>query len=64
MIFNMFHNCVLGPLIQYDSDTDAATVIGVVSFGFQECGSTRYPAIYAKVDHFLPWIHEIMNDYS
>lgn len=31
-------------------------LIGVVSFGDENCGGTKYPALYTKVADFMNWI--------
>ena len=51
----------LGPMVQYDEGT--AVLSGIVSFGYG-CGQVHVPAIYTKVDHFLPWINQLMKKYS
>ena len=34
--------------------------VGVVSFGFDGCGSLIFPAIYARVSYVAPWIQEMV----
>ena len=31
-------------------------LIGIVSYGSQQCGTAGYPGVYTKVVHFIEWI--------
>ena len=50
----------------YDGRQGGMVLIGVVSWGMG-CGVHRngrnVPAVYAKVDHVLPWINNIKKAY-
>ena len=51
-----------GPLVAADPDQcDALTLIGVVSWSVG-CAKHEYPAIYAEVSHFIPWLYQQMPD--
>ena len=47
----------------YDDQQKKSVVIGIVSFG-TGCGTIGKAAVYAKVNHVLPWIKNIMSTYS
>lgn len=55
-------NFLGGPLQVYNEDNIPCmyTIIGVTSFGIQECGTIGVPGIYIKVHHYLDWIEEIV----
>ena len=53
----------LGPLVEYDITSRTAVLAGIVSFGYG-CGQVGAAAVYAKVDHYLPWINNLINEYS
>ena len=36
--------------------TATFTLVGVVSWGFNTCGSKGYPGVYVKVSKYIPWI--------
>jgi secreted trypsin-like serine protease len=40
----------------------APVQVGVVSYGVDtECGQENTVGIYARVQHFMPWINQIIN---
>ena len=40
----------------------APVQVGVVSYGvYAECGKENAAGIYARVQHFTPWIRSIIN---
>lgn len=47
-----------GPLQFIPNDSTVAHIVGVISFGIS-CG-TSYPAIHARVAHYLDWIEPIV----
>lgn len=53
-----------GPLMFLD-DSDLLHlrwyVIGIISFGYKDCGTPGIPSIYTKVTSYLPWIKEIIS---
>ena len=46
-----------GPLIQRDGDGET-TVIGIVSWGFNPCGSKGKPSVYTRVSAYVDWIQD------
>ena len=50
-------------MVQYDFAEGRAVLSGIVSFGYG-CGKVRVPAVYTKVDHFLPWINRLIKKYD
>ena len=51
-----------GPLILSDpSNNGAMTLAGVVSFGIG-CGLSTHRGVYAKVSHYVDWIHQSIPD--
>ena len=52
-----------GPLVYKKFPDDPWYQTGIVSFGFgDKCGSTEYPGVYTKVDAYLPWIRENLEN--
>jgi Trypsin len=51
-----------GPLMVNPTSDDASNdvQVGVVSFGFNGCGSPIFPGIYARVSYVAPWIQEMV----
>ena len=47
----------------YNEEQQAWVLIGITSFGYG-CGKPNKSAVYAKVDHVLPWIRNISSIYS
>lgn len=47
-----------GPLQFIPNDSKVAHVVGIISFGIS-CG-TPFPAIHARVAHYLDWIEPIV----
>ncbi|XP_014371555.2 phenoloxidase-activating enzyme-like [Papilio machaon] len=48
-----------GPLM-YELEDNTYVAIGVVSFGYKECGTVNVPAIYTYVYEYLDWIKDNM----
>ncbi|KAJ1530271.1 hypothetical protein ONE63_005193 [Megalurothrips usitatus] len=46
------------PLVQ--KDLNVTTVIGMASWGLQDCGSKPYPSVFIRVGYFLSWIEDAM----
>lgn len=44
-----------GPLHVFRSDKAIATVIGIISWGFN-CGLTSFPSVYTRVAYYKDWI--------
>ena len=49
-----------GPLVQYYNNDNDIVQTGITSFGLG-CGNKKYPGVYARVDHFMDWIDEVIN---
>ena len=47
-----------GPLVQYYNNDNVQT--GITSFGLG-CGKKEFPGVYARVDHFIDWIDEVIK---
>ncbi|KAJ1524587.1 hypothetical protein ONE63_011073 [Megalurothrips usitatus] len=47
------------PLVQEDTDPKRTTVIGMASWGLQDCGSKPYPSVFIRVGSFLSWIDAV-----
>ncbi|XP_050312707.1 phenoloxidase-activating factor 1-like isoform X2 [Anthonomus grandis grandis] len=48
-----------GPLMRRVYTPESRWVIeGVVSFGWNYCGTSGFPGVYTKVSTYLPWIHK------
>jgi secreted trypsin-like serine protease len=39
----------------------APVLVGVVSYGSEECGEEEKVGIYARVQHFTAWIEQVMK---
>ncbi|XP_013168736.1 PREDICTED: venom protease-like [Papilio xuthus] len=48
-----------GPLM-YELEDNTYVAIGVVSFGYRECGTENIPAIYTYIYQYLNWIKDNM----
>ena len=49
-----------GPLIQYYNNNRDFVQTGITSFG-EGCATPGIPGAYARVDHFIDWIKEVIN---
>jgi len=47
-----------GPLTWKDPSTSRTKLVGVVSFGSQNCGIPNAPSVFGKVTAVLPWIQK------
>ncbi|KAF7399194.1 hypothetical protein HZH68_007786 [Vespula germanica] len=52
-----------GPLMKVETIDELPKyyVIGVVSFGVQDCGATTTPGVYTKISHYVTWILDNIN---
>jgi len=54
-----------GPLFLMERESFDApmryTVIGVVSYGANDCGQPEMPGVYSRTSYFLPWIMQNMD---
>lgn len=48
-----------GPLM-YELEDNTYIAIGVVSYGYRECGTVNVPAVYTYVYEYLDWIKSNM----
>ncbi|KAH8343162.1 hypothetical protein KR059_005796, partial [Drosophila kikkawai] len=48
-----------GPLVC--SDDDGETLYGLISWG-QHCGYKNRPGVYVRVNHYIDWIYEKINE--
>ncbi|XP_034101154.2 transmembrane protease serine 9-like [Drosophila albomicans] len=51
-----------GPLVNRQSNGEYQQ-IGVVSWGYTPCASTKYPSVYTSVGSYSDWIEEHQNDF-
>ena len=51
-----------GPLIRRTGG--GAEVVGIVSWGYTPCATTKYPSVYTKVSAFGDWIAAIIDNFS
>lgn len=52
------------PLMEYNASADPPhwSVVGIVSFGFTECGKAKWPGVYTRVDKYIPWMLNTMRN--
>lgn len=52
-----------GPLMKVETigELPRYYIIGVVSFGVQDCGATTNPGVYTKISHYITWILDNIN---
>ncbi|XP_014093603.3 lectizyme-like [Bactrocera oleae] len=48
-----------GPLVRYTSE--GAEQVGIVSWGYTPCATTKYPSVYTSVSAYKKWINEKIN---
>ena len=52
-----------GPLVAADpARNNSMSLIGVVSFGLEDCSEFGQPVVFAEVSHFVGWLMEQMPD--
>ena len=52
-----------GPLVYKTLSDDPWYQTGIVSFGFgDECGSSNVPGVYTRVEAYLSWIENNLED--
>jgi len=52
-----------GPLVRYNLKEKSWILVGVVSWGIR-CALTGYPAVYARVSYFMPWIEQTIAEHT
>ncbi|XP_046819201.1 CLIP domain-containing serine protease 2-like [Vespa crabro] len=52
-----------GPLMKVETIDELPKyyIIGIVSFGVQDCGATTSPGVYTKISHYIIWILDNIN---
>jgi len=51
-----------GPLNYLDFNTGRFYIVGVVSFGPKNCGSSSLPGVYGRIGSYLDWIEEKVRE--
>lgn len=51
-----------GPLVNKKAD-GSYQLVGIVSWGYTPCASTKYPSVYTYTGAYTSWIQEHSNDY-
>lgn len=51
-----------GPLQYISNQTSKYIQYGIVSFGVKTCGEVSLPGVYTKVEHFISWIMEQVDE--
>lgn len=51
-----------GPLVH--STNDGVELVGIVSWGYIPCATTRYPSVYTMVSAYKDWIHKAIENYN
>lgn len=51
-----------GPLVR--NTVEGAELVGLVSWGYTPCATTKYPSVYTSVITFKNWIAENINSFS
>ena len=53
-----------GPLLSSELDDGKWAIIGIVSFGPDECAHREVPGVYTRVDQYLDWIESKIKSYT
>lgn len=51
-----------GPLVR--STPDGTELVGIVSWGYTPCASTKYPSVYTMTSAFNDWIQKTIDNFS
>lgn len=51
-------------MMKYDEHSNPPKwyLIGIVSFGPSDCGQSKWPGIYTRVESFVEWINDNIKD--
>merc|ERR1712176_358781 len=51
-----------GPIVKHEARNDV--LVGIVSFGADECGNSNHPTVFAKVSGVYDWIVDSIKDWD